>query len=220
MKKNILSWMLLIAASITFYSANASYRDSIIQPRFGVLFSLKPILIGLSGSDSMQNSLYSHNTVEFQYNHNKHRVSLGLDANRKMTLDNVNGAHREILNKRIAFSPSYSYNLYNKSRFNVYGGLGYIYNSKATVSELQSGIEKITQTTSSIEEGMNVFLRLNYRLNKRFSVEFEMAYYHTRERWNQKTEYSLINALNTNEDRYYRNDTYALPANVWLKYSF
>lgn len=212
--------MLLLAASINFYRASAGYRDSIAQPRFGVLFSLKPILMGLSGSDSMQNSLYSHSTVEFQYNHNKHRIGLGLDANRKMTLDNVNGTHREILNKRFALAPSYSYNLYRKSRFNVYAGLGYLYNSKTTVSELQSGIEKITQTTSSIEEGMSAFLRLNYRLNHRFSLELEMTYYHSRERWNQKAEYSLVNALNTNEDRYYRNDTYALPANVWLKYSF
>lgn len=200
--------------------AFATYNDTLTkQHGFNVLLSFKPILNALSAKDSTPNYMYSHNQLELQYRYKRHYIGLGLNYNSKKTADDVNGLPREITKKNFSFAPYYSYMFYKSKKWKFFGGAGYYKNTISETNEVISSIEVVTKSTKAIEEGFNGFLRINYKINKKLSLEFETAFYRSRERVSKESVYTLTPALYSNKTTYNDYRTYAFPANLWLKVS-
>jgi len=214
----------LIFLCLSIYISDAGsvnyVRDSTAGKGFHLLSSFKPLLKSLGSKDSSEHFLYSRVQFELQYHYKRHMLGIGGDAAQKTRTNYVNGLPNEVKVTKYAYSPFYSYMVYAEKRWKCYVGIAYIYNYEQTFNTLRSNIEVIAKQSRSIEEGSDLFFRVNYRLNRRFSLEMETAFYYTRARVEYEEIYALTPLLNTYKIHFQNNRTYAFPSNVFLKYSF
>ncbi len=216
--KKIICLLLVTLAAGSFF-ASAANRDS-SKLKFHVLLSSRPLINALSARDSAKNFMYSHNQIEVQISYKKHQIGIGFDAAYTKSTDLINNLPRAFTTQSTFFSPHYAYKFYQQKKWSAFVGIGYYVNTIDSKVTVTSPIEVVTNQATQIEEGSNLFLRANYKFTRRFSVEFETAFYRSRERIEEIKDYSLTPALSSAKFTYRDFRTYALPSNIWLKYSF
>lgn len=195
-------------------------RDSSKQDGFSILISAIPVFNMIDRNDSIDNFMYSHSRIEVQYRRNRHALGLGLNGSHKRWGSDINGLPAETSKGVFAFNPYYSYILCSKGPWQLLGGIGYIRNQSVEHYSIRSNIEVVEKETSNIEEGMNIFFRLNYRLGRHLSLELETAFYATRLRMDYSETYSLTPSMQVTKSSWLNTQTYALPSNLFLKYTF
>ena len=218
MIKKIICLLLVTLAAGSFF-AGAANRDS-SKLKFHVLLSGRPILNALSARDSVKNFMYSHNQLELQISYKNHQLGFGFDAAYTKSTDLINNLPRAYTTQSTFFSPHYAYRFYKQKKWSAFVGVGYYINTIDSRVTVTSPIEVVTNQTTQTEEGSNLFLRANYKFTRRFSIEFETAFYRSRERVEEIKDYSLTPALSSAKSTYRDFRTYAFPSNIWLKYSF
>lgn len=195
-------------------------RDSSRKGRLSILASAIPIFNMLDKNDSIDNFMYSHSRIELQYRCKKHMLGLGLNGYHRRYGTYVNGLPSETNKGVYAFNPYYSFNFRSKGAWQLWGGIGYIRNQSVERNSVRSNIELVEKETSNIEEGSDIFLRLNYRLGRHLSLELETAIYITRLRMDYSETYSLTPSMQVLKSTWVNTQTYALPSNLFLKYTF
>lgn len=217
MMKKIICLLLVTLAAGSF--ATAANRDS-SNLRIHVLMSGRPLLNALSARDSVNNFMYSHNQLEVQVSYKKHQLGFGIDAGYSKSTDLINNLPRAYTKQSTFLSPHYAYKFYHQKKWSAFVGVGYYINTIENKVTVTSPIEVVTNQTTQTEEGSNLFLRANYKFTQRFSIEFETAFYRSRERIEEVRDYSLTPNLSSSKSTYRDFRTYAFPSNIWLKYSF
>lgn len=195
-------------------------RDSLRQHPISVLVSAIPVFNMLDRNDSIDNFMYSHSRIEIQYQCKRHMLGVGLNGYHRRYGTHINGLPSETSKSVYAFNPYYSYRLRSKGAWQLWGGIGYIRNQSVERNSIRSNIELVEKETSNIEEGSEIFLRLNYRLGKHLGLELETAVYITRLRMDYKETYSLTPSMQVLNSSWVNTQTYALPSNLFLKYTF
>lgn len=216
--KKIICLLLVTLAAGSFFAAAAN-RDS-SKLRVHVLMSGRPLLNAFSARDSVNNFMYSHNQLEVQISYKKHQLGFGIDAGYSKSTDLVNNLPRANTKQSTFLSPHYAYKFYQQKKWSAFVGVGYYINTIASEVTVTSPIEVVSSKTTQVEEGSNLFLRANYKFTRRFSVEFETAFYRSRERIDEERDYSLTPSLHSTKSTYRDFRTYAFPSNIWLKFSF
>ncbi len=220
MQRNILTLLVFVIGTTGLLCAGKSGDSLKRKQGFHVLASIKPMVKWMSRKDSMENFFYSKVQFELQYNYKGHNLGIGIDGNRRKFSDDVNGLPTETDDLKVSLAPYYSYRFYSNKRWKYFMGVGYIYNYEDRLNKVISKIEVTTKSYALIEEGADVFFRVNYRLNRHLSLELESAFYFTRTRTEYKEDYPLTPSMNAYKSYYQSNRTYAFPSNVFIKFSF
>lgn len=195
-------------------------QDSARKSSISILASAIPVFNMIDRNDSIENFMYSHSRIEVQYRNKRHMLGVGLNGSHRKNGTYINGLPSETNKTTYAFNPYYSYNFRSKGRWQLWGGIGYIRNQSVERNSIRSNIELVQKETSHIEEGSDIFLRLNYRLSKYLSLELETAVYITRLRMDYSETYSLTPSMQVTESSWTNAQTYSLPSNLFLKYTF
>jgi hypothetical protein len=185
-----------------------------------LLISAKPLVKAFLGNDSMQNFFYSRTQFELQYQYRRFVVGFGYNGGHKYSMNYVNGLPIEVNSKTESLSPFASIMAYDQKRWKCFVGAAYIRNYEDRVHQTYSKIETITKSVATIEEGINMFVRVNYSFSKHFSLEMEGAFYSTKARTEHEEDYPLTPSMNSFKSYYNNYRTYAIPANLYLKCSF
>jgi hypothetical protein len=196
-------------------------QDS-MQPKKGlsILLSARPVINWLSKKDSADNFMYSNVQLEAQYFYQRHMLGLGIGGYHQRYLTPVNGLPNTDETTRFSFAPFYSYRLGDFKRWKFYSGLAYVYNYDQRLLIRQSNIENTSKSKTTITEGMGLFLRVNYKFNRHFSMEMECSFYNTRMRQDVVETYPLTPSMSSLKSNYLVTQTFSLPSNLFFKYTF
>lgn len=210
---------LLIAAG-NFFHAHAASSDS-TKRNFGInlLLSAKPFFNSLSAKDSTRNYMYSKSQFEIQFRYKRHFIGLGWNGDRKKMNNTVNNLPKNSYVNTINLSPAYGFNVYTYKRWSLFTGAGYIYNKMESGSDIISDIEIVSEFERKLETGYFGFCRFNFRLAKKFSIEFELAAYTTTEKHTLEKTFSLTPDMNVKKETEFKSQTYAFPSNISFKFS-
>ncbi len=199
-----------------------SIKADTLKRKFGfhLMLSTKPIVNWLGKTDSTDHFFYSKVQLELQFSFKRHTIGIGLNGGYNLYTTLTNGLPYHTKRSRYFFAPTYCYLLHSEKRWKYYGGFSYLRGYDQTLFTIQSPIETITKSNTTIEEGSSVFLRVNYRLRRHLSIELETALFFTKIRNEYFEDYPLTPSLNNSRPVHYDARTYAFPSNLYLKYSF
>ncbi len=166
------------------------------------------------------NFFYSRILVEPQFNFERYTFGLGLAKRRSHTAFTVNNQPYKDKSRQFSLMPTCSYLLVNSGRWQVYTGLGLVYNYADTLRTISSDIEVITKRSKIVETGCSVFGRIHYRISKRISLALELPLYLTRARTVVEENYPLTPSMSSEKKgRYTYQTMFFIPSNIFLRLS-
>lgn len=200
--------------------AKNSFNDSGYRKRgFHIMLSINPVLLKLS-STNPANLLYSKIRFEAQYNFKRNFIGMGVYGNKGSITYHTNGVPITETHQNIFILPTYSNLFLSKKKWEIYGGLGFVYKYNDSLKTSKTSLETLTRHTIITEIGATLFGRINYRFNQRLSIAIELPLYITQINSRTKENYPLTPSMSSDIKAPVKNQIiYFIPSNIFLRVS-
>jgi hypothetical protein len=184
-----------------------------------LMISANSIVLGLNRNNPA-NFFYSGILIEPQYNFQKHTFGLGLNRSHKVKTYKVNELPCTEKSLKLCLMPTYSYLAAYSKHWQIYTGLGFVYNYKDTFTTTESDIEVITHKSSMIEKGLSIFGRIHYRFNRYISLGLELPVLVTISRNRTDRDYPLTPSMSSSDrgPKVYQG-MFFIPSNIFIRLS-
>jgi len=211
-------FLLCICKARTFNTNNDSSKTKFVTFHLGI--SLKPLANWISRIDSNGSFLNSSVYFEPQLSYKKSTFLVGITYINRIEKYKVNEIPAELQSLFYLINPTYYYNLYSHNRWKIMPGISVGYTKLFKEDKLATSLELISEKTTTTNKIVSPLLRMNYKLNKIFSIEAEFSYSLIWLDYNYIKDYPLTPSLARKSNYTYFSTKTGLPSNILFKISF